>query len=140
MSESSRDIPCRKEETWSNDGLRAGELGQAPSATLLHTGDITSQSPEDLPPHTYSEVDPLKFDETDTTSIDRRRKSKQRKEIEWANEKLDQLLGYGRFQKFQAWVFIGLVSFVGSMNYFHPMFLVTKKMHRCALPEKLEKR
>jgi len=62
------------------------------------------------------------------------------KSAKWANERLDELLGYGRYQKFQAWVFIGLVSFVGSMNYFHPMLLVTKKMHRCALPEKLEKR
>ena len=35
------------------------------------------------------------------------------KSAKWANERLDELLGYGRYQKFQAWVFIGLVSFVG---------------------------
>ena len=58
----------------------------------------------------------------------------------WANERLDELLGYGRFQKFQVWAFLGLCSFVGAMNYFHPMFLVTKKMHRCALPDSLEER
>ena len=106
---------------------------------FLHadTGDISSKSAEDLPPHTYSEVNPLKSDETETNSDDERQRLESAK---WANEKLDKLLGYGRYQKFQAWVFIGLVSFVGSMNYFHPMFLVTKKMHRCALPEKLEKR
>ena len=85
---------------------------------------------------------PLKSDpeaegETTTSEGRPRRNSKSAK---WANERLDELLGYGRYQKFQAWVFIGLVSFVGSMNYFHPMLLVTKKMHRCALPEKLEKR
>ena len=73
-----------------------------------------------------------------TTSEGRPRRNS--KSAKWANERLDELLGYGRYQKFQAWVFIGLVSFVGSMNYFHPMLLVTKKMHRCALPEKLEKR
>ena len=80
-------------------------------------------------------TEPLKNDEMHQNSSRRTSKS-----AKWANERLDELLGYGRFQKFQAWVFIGLVSFVGSMNYFHPMFLVTKKMHRCALPEKLEKR
>ena len=85
---------------------------------------------------------PLKSDpeaegETTTSEGQPRRNSKSAK---CANERLDELLGYGRYQKFQAWVFIGLVSFVGSMNYFHPMLLVTKKMHRCALPEKLEKR
>lgn len=58
----------------------------------------------------------------------------------WVNEKLDGLLGYGRYQKFQIWIFLGLCSFVGAINIFQPMFLVTKKMHRCALPEKLETR
>ena len=57
---------------------------------------------------------------------------------QWANERLETILGYGRFQKFQVWVFVGLVSFIGAMNYFQLMFLVTKSSHRCALPEKIE--
>ena len=91
-----------------------------------------SERSSDIDGDDATQASPLKPDEQHM-----RRTSKSAK---WANERLDELLGYGRFQKFQAWVFIGLVSFVGSMNYFHPMFLVTKKMHRCALPEKLEKR
>ncbi len=58
----------------------------------------------------------------------------------WANERLESLLGYGRFQVFQVWVFLGLVGFLGAMNMFHLMFSITKKPHRCALPEPLEKR
>lgn len=67
-------------------------------------------------------------------------KKQQVQSEKWANQRLDELLGYGKYQKFQVWAFLGLCSFVGAMNYFHPMFLVTKKMHRCALPESLEER
>jgi hypothetical protein len=58
----------------------------------------------------------------------------------WANERLEELLGYGWFQKFQIFVFLGAVSFVGPMNMFQLVFMVTKKSHRCALPGELETR
>ena len=57
----------------------------------------------------------------------------------WANQRLEELLGYGKYQYFQVWVFLGLLSFIGAMNYCHLMFLVTKTSHRCALPDSIEK-
>ena len=56
----------------------------------------------------------------------------------WANQRLEELLGYGKYQYFQVWVFLGLLSFIGAMNFCHLMFLVTKPEHRCALPANLE--
>ena len=58
----------------------------------------------------------------------------------WANERLEELLGYGKYQYFQVWVFLGLLSFIGAMNFAHLMFLVTKPSHRCALPPTLKDR
>ena len=60
--------------------------------------------------------------------------------VKWANERLETLLGYGRFQVFQVWVFLGLVGFIGALNIFHLMFTITKKPHRCALPKPMEER
>ena len=56
----------------------------------------------------------------------------------WANQRLEELLGYGKYQYFQVWVFLGLLSFIGAMNFCHLMLLVTKSEHRCALPTSLE--
>ena len=56
----------------------------------------------------------------------------------WANQRLEELLGYGKYQYFQVWVFLGLLSFIGAMNFAHLMFLVTKPSHRCALPPTLQ--
>ena len=70
-----------------------------------------SKSEPPFEPNNVSESDLLKSDpENAQEKSDTRRDSKSAK---WANERLDELLGYGRYQKFQAWVFIGLVSFVG---------------------------
>ena len=57
-----------------------------------------------------------------------------------ANERLEDLLGYGKFQMFQIWIFLGYVSFLGSVDYFHVNFLVMKQDHRCGLPEEIELR
>jgi hypothetical protein len=73
-------------------------------------------------------------EESAATPLDDKKSSK------LANERLEELLGYGWHQKFQVWVFLGFVAFIGSMNMFHLMFMVTKKPHRCALPGDLETR
>ncbi len=54
------------------------------------------------------------------------------------NERLAKLLGYGRFQKFQAWVFCGILSWVGAWNMYQLIFAVTRKPFRCSLPETIE--
>ena len=59
-------------------------------------------------------------------------------DTKWANQRLEELLGYGKYQYFQVWVFLGLLSFIGAMNFCHLMFLVTKGDHRCTLPSTLE--
>ena len=41
-----------------------------------------------------------------------------------ANDVLEELLGYGKYQKFQVWIFLGLVSFLGAVDYFHAQFLI----------------
>ena len=40
----------------------------------------------------------------------------------WANQRLEELLGYGKYQYFQVWVFLGLLSFIGLL-FFHWFFL-----------------
>ena len=55
-----------------------------------------------------------------------------------ANEKLEEILGYGRFQMFQVWVYASLFCFIGAMNTFQLVFTITRKPARCALPEMVE--
>lgn len=58
----------------------------------------------------------------------------------WANQRLEEMLGFGKYQWFQVWIFLGLTSFLGAMDMFHMIFMVTKKLHRCTLPGNLEGR
>ena len=57
---------------------------------------------------------------------------------ESASARLEKILGYGRFQMFQVWVFSTVVCFIGAMNTFEFTFLVTRKPFRCSLPPHLE--
>ena len=57
-----------------------------------------------------------------------------------ASAKYERLMGYGRFQKFQVWVFSSLVFFIGGMTAFQLTFMVTRKPARCALPDGIEKK
>ena len=57
-----------------------------------------------------------------------------------ASFKLENILGFGRFQVFQVYVYAGLACFLGAMNIFQLIFMVTKKPFRCALPDHLEQR
>ena len=59
-------------------------------------------------------------------------------DVATANARLEKLLGYGRFQKWQVWLMAPLVSFVGSIGMFQLLFTVTRKPFRCALPDGLE--
>lgn len=64
--------------------------------------------------------------------------SPKKMDTKWANQRLEEILGYGKYQYFQVWIFLGLLSFIGAMNFCHLMFLVTKGDHRCTLPSTLE--
>ncbi len=55
-----------------------------------------------------------------------------------ASAKLEKMLGFGRFQVFQVWVFSAAVCFIGAMNTFQFVFFITRKDFRCALPGHLE--
>ncbi len=57
-----------------------------------------------------------------------------------ATERLGRLLGFGRYQMFQAYVFVGVLSFVGAWDAFQLIFVVTDTPARCALPDQLEQR
>ena len=57
-----------------------------------------------------------------------------------ASARYEELMGYGRFQKFQVWVFASLVCFIGALNMFQLTFITTARPHRCALPDKIEER
>jgi hypothetical protein len=57
-----------------------------------------------------------------------------------ASARLEELLGYGRFQKFHVYVTSSLVSFIGAINMLALIFTVTRKPFRCSLPEKIESR
>ena len=59
---------------------------------------------------------------------------------ESASSRYEELMGYGRFQQFQVWVFAGLVCFVGALNMFQLTFLTTTRPHRCAMPPKIEEK
>ena len=62
------------------------------------------------------------------------------KNVPIANERLEELLGYGKYQKFQVYIFLGLMSFYGAMDYYHAFLLVMKPEHRCNLPESIQTR
>ena len=55
-----------------------------------------------------------------------------------ANDVLEELLGYGKYQKFQVWIFLGLVSFLGAVDYFHAQFLIMKQTQRCSFSDEIE--
>ena len=57
-----------------------------------------------------------------------------------ASARYEELMGYGRYQKFMVWVFSPLVFFLGAMNMFQLVFMVTQKPSRCALPPAFEER
>ena len=52
--------------------------------------------------------------------------------------KLEKLLGFGKFQKFQVILFTGVASAVGAINLFQFTFLTTSQAFRCSLPEEIE--
>ena len=54
------------------------------------------------------------------------------------NARLEEIMGYGRFQMFQVWVYASLFCFIGAMNTFQLVFTITRKPARCALPEMVE--
>ena len=55
-----------------------------------------------------------------------------------ASAKYERMMGYGRFQKFQVWVYSPLMFFIGGMCSFQLTFVVTRKPSRCALPQQIE--
>lgn len=57
-----------------------------------------------------------------------------------ANQKLEEILGYGKFQKFQIWIFAPLICFIGGMNTYQLTFTVTRKDFRCQLPDNMEQK
>ena len=57
-----------------------------------------------------------------------------------ASAQYEELMGYGRFQKFQVWVFSVVVFFIGAMNTFQLTFMVTRKPSRCSLPPEIERK
>ena len=57
-----------------------------------------------------------------------------------ASARYEELMSYGRFQKFQVWVFSIFVFFIGAMNTFQLTFMVTRKPSRCSLPPELEQK
>jgi hypothetical protein len=59
---------------------------------------------------------------------------------ESASAKLERMLGYGRFQKFQVYTFAGILSVIGAFDMFQLIFTVTRKPFRCSLPDAVEKR
>ncbi len=56
-----------------------------------------------------------------------------------ASAKLERMLGFGRFQFFEVWVFSTAVCFIGSMNSFQFVFTITQKDFRCSLPPHMER-
>ena len=53
-------------------------------------------------------------------------------------DKLERLLGFGRFQKLQVILFMGIASALGGMNLFQFTFLITSQAFRCSLPKQIE--
>ena len=57
-----------------------------------------------------------------------------------ASSRLEEILGFGRFQIFQVWIFSSLVCFIGAMNLFQLTFMVTRKQFRCSYANQLEEK
>ncbi|TRY77763.1 hypothetical protein TCAL_10421 [Tigriopus californicus] len=55
-----------------------------------------------------------------------------------ANQRIEDILGFGRFQFFQSWVYIFLIGFLGAMTMFQLVFLITTPPTRCALPDNIK--
>ena len=56
------------------------------------------------------------------------------------SQRLEEILGCGKFQYFQVFIFTAVVAFVAATSTFQFAFTIADGKHRCSLPPQVEKK